>query len=286
MFLGISRSKFYQWCERRGQENQHNGKMPRDFWITEKEKQDVLAYYAEHSVEGYRAVTYMMMDENVAAMSCSSVYRILSKAGVMRTKNREKSKKGEGFEQPLRVHEHWHTDISYLKIMNRFYFFIGVLDGCSRYLLHWEIRETMTEHDVEVVLQRTLEKYKGVKPRLITDNGSQYTSHEFKQFVALHGLTHVRTSPYYPQSNGKMERFHFTLKLEGIRPGVPLSVEDARRITEQYVNYYNNVRLHSAIGFIPPKAKLEGREGQIFQDRKEKLKKARQKRLEAFAKCA
>lgn len=285
-FLGIHRSKFYQWKERYGIENKHNGQIPNEEWITDEEKEAVVKYYQDHPGEGYRAITYMMIDENVAFMSCSSVYRALKAAGVMRTKKRPESKKGNGFEQPLKVHEHWHTDISYIKIGKRFYFFIGVLDGCSRFLLHWEIREEMTEHDAEIVLQRAIEKYPDAKPRIITDNGSQYTSHEFKQFVGMHGLTHVRTSPYYPQSNGKIERFHFTLKLEGIRPGSPLTLDDARRVTEQYVDFYNNVRLHSAIGFIAPKVKLEGREEQIFNERKEKLKKAKRKRIEEFAKCA
>ena len=228
----------------------------------------------------------MMIDEDIAYMSCSTVYRILKRNGIMRSRKSKDSKKGNGFEQPIVAHEHWHTDISYIKIGKRFYFFFGVLDGYSRCLLHWEIRESMTEHDVEMVMQRTIEKYPDAKPRLITDNGSQYTSHEFKVFIGMHGLTHVRTSPYYPQSNGKMERFHFTLKVEAVRPGVPLTVEDARNIVSQYVNFYNNIRLHSAIGFIAPMDKLEGRDQLILTERKEKLKRARNKRREEFAKSA
>ncbi len=285
-FLGIHRSKFYQWRDRVGKENEHNGQIPRDFWVTQEEKDAVIKYYQNHFTDGYRAITYMMIDEDVAYMSCSTVYRILTAAGIMRTKNKPDSKKGKGFEQPLAVHEHWHTDISYIKVDKRFFFFFGVLDGCSRCLLHWEIRPEMTEHDVEMVLQRAVEKYPDAKPRLITDNGSQYTSYDFKKFIGMHGLTHVRTSPYYPQSNGKMERFHFTLKTEAVRPGAPLTVEDARRIVAQYVEYYNNTRLHSAIGFVAPMDKLEGRDKAIFAERSEKLKKAKEKRLEEFVKSA
>lgn len=284
--LGIQRSKFYQWQKRYGKVNNHNGKMPRDFWVTPTEKSAVIEYYQKKSSEGYRAVTYMMIDEDIAFMSPSTVYRILVEANLMRSRKKLKSKKGTGFDQPLKVHEHWHTDISYIKIAKRFYFFIGILDGCSRCLLHWEIREEMTELDAEIVIQRALEKYPDAKPRVITDNGSQYTSHEFKRFVATHGLTHVRTSPYYPQSNGKIERFHFTLKAGAIRPKVPLTLADARRITGLYVDYYNNDRLHSAIGFVTPLDKLEGRDQAIFGERKNKLKEARRRRLEEFAKSA
>ena len=282
----MHRSKFYQWKARYGQENIHNGEIPRDFWITEEEKEAVVRYYQSHSQEGYRAMTYMMIDDDVAFMSCSSVYRILCEAGIMRSKGSKPSKKGTGFEQPLVAHEQWHTDISYIKIAKRFYFFIGVLDGYSRCLLHWEIREEMTELDAEIVVKRALEKYPNARPRLITDNGSQYTSHEFKQFISRHGLTHVRTSPYYPQSNGKMERFHYTYKDGAVRPMSPLSIEDARRVTEKYIEYYNNERLHSAIGFITPKDKLEGRDQIIIKQRKEKLKAARIKRIQLFERCA
>ena len=91
-------------------------------------------------------------------------------------------------------------------------------------------------------------------------------------------MTHVRTSPYYPQSNGKIERWYGSLKSECIRPGTPLSLEDARRLTGQYIERYNNQRLHSAIGYVTPKDKLEGREQQIFQERDRKLQEAREQR--------
>ena len=91
-------------------------------------------------------------------------------------------------------------------------------------------------------------------------------------------MTHVRTSPYYPQSNGKLERFHATIKGECIRPGVPLSLDDARRMVEGFINHYNNVRLHSAIGYIAPVDKLNGRDQEIFKERDRKLEEAREQR--------
>jgi len=99
-------------------------------------------------------------------------------------------------------------------------------------------------------------------------------------------MTHVRTSPYYPQSNGKLERFHSTIKGECIRPGVPLSLDDARRMVEGFIHHYNNIRLHSAIGYIAPMDKLNGRDQEIFKERDRKLEKARElrkkKRLRAY----
>jgi hypothetical protein len=88
----------------------------------------------------------------------------------------------------------------------------------------------------------------------------------------------MRTSPYYPQSNGKLERWHRSVKSECIRPGTPLSLEDARRLVGEYVAHYNEVRLHSAIGYVTPKDKFEGREAEIFAGRDRKLAEARERR--------
>ncbi len=189
--------------------------------------------------------------------------------------------KGTGFVQPDAAHRHWHTDIAYLNIAGTFYFIASVLDGYSRSVIHWEIREKMEESDIEIILQAAKEKFPDVRPRIITDNGPQFIAKDFKEFIRISGMTHVKTSPYYPQSNGKIERFHRSLKSEGIRPGTPLTVDDAKRVVKKFVEEYNTVRLHSALGYITPQDKLEGREQQIFAERDRKLMEARQKRAVA-----
>jgi len=104
---------------------------------------------------------------------------------------------------------------------------------------------------------------------------TQFIARDFKEFIRICGMTHVRTSPYYPQSNGKIERWHRTLKSECVRPGTPLSVDDAARLIEGYVRRYNEVRLHSAIDYITPADKLAGRDKEIFAERDRKLEEAR-----------
>ena len=108
----------------------------------------------------------------------------------------------------------------------------SILDGCSRYIVNSDLRESMTEADIEVILERAKELQPEAKPRIISDNGPQFIAKDFKEFIRISGMTHVRTSPYYPQSNGKIERWHKSLKGECIRPGTPLSLEDARRLVE------------------------------------------------------
>jgi len=220
----------------------------------------------------------MMIDADEVAASPSSVYRVLSAAGRLKPWGGRESKKGDGFEQPQKPHEHWHVDISYLNVSGTFYYLFSVLDGYSRAILSWDIRESMKESDVEIILLRAHEKFPEARPRIISDNGPQFIARDFKEFIRISGMTHVRTSPYYPESNGKIERWHKTLKSECIRPRTPLSLEDAKRLVGDFVREYNNVRLHSAIGYIAPQDKLEGRDEAIFAERKRKLKQAQDSR--------
>lgn len=237
-----------------------------------------MEFHRANPLEGYRSLTYMMLDHDIVAVSPSSVYRVLRDAGRLRRWNGKTSKKGTGFQQPLDPHQHWHVDISYINICGTFYYLCSVLDGFSRAIVHWDIQPSMTEAAVELVLLRGREKYSGASPRVISDNGPQFIARDFKEFIRVAGMTHVRTSPYYPQSNGKIERWHQTLKSDCIRPRTPLSLEDARRSVAAFVEHYNNVRLHSAIGYIAPRDKLEGRAEAIFAERDRKLEEARERR--------
>jgi len=278
LWLGIGTSKWHSWKERYGKANEHNAWIPRDHWLEPQEKQAIIDYHALFPLEGYRRLTFMMLDADVAACSPASVYRVLKGAGLLERHNTKPSAKGTGFVQPLKPHEHWHVDVSYLNIGGTFYYLCSLLDGCSRSIVHWEIREKMTEPDVEQVIQRAREQFPGVTPRIISDNGPQFIAKDFKEFIRICGMTHVRTSPYYPQSNGKIERFHRTIKGDCIRPETPLSLDDARRIVARYVEHYNTVRLHSAIGYVTPQAKLQGRDKEILAERDRKLEAARERR--------
>ena len=277
-WVGITRSKFYDWQFRYGKVNEHNTWIPRDFWLTDAERQAIINYYGDNPLEGYRRLTYMMIDADIVAVSPSSVYRVLLNAGLLNRWNRTQSKKGTGFTQPLKPHEHWHVDISYINISGTFYYMCSILDGFSRYIVHWDIRESMTESDVEIILQRAKEKFPDAQPRIISDNGPQFVSKDFKEFIRISGMTHVKTSPYYPQSNGKLERYHKTIKGTCIRVRTPLSMADAIRIVTEFVEHYNNRRLHSAIGYITPKDKLEGKAESILAQRDAKLAAARETR--------
>jgi len=278
VWLGVGSSKFYDWRSRYGKVNEHNAWVPRDHWLEDWEKRAILDFETAHPVEGYRRLAFMMLDADVVAVSPSSVYRVLRDAGRLAKWNGKPSRKGTGFQQPLGPHEHWHVDVSYINVSGTFYYLCSVLDGYSRSIGHWELRESMKEAEIEILLQRAREKFPEARPRIISDNGPQFIARDFKEFIRLCGMTHVRTSPYYPQSNGKLERWHKSLKSECIRPGTPLNLEDARRLVVGYVEHYNTVRLHSAIGYVAPADKLAGREPVIFAERDRKLEEARGRR--------
>jgi transposase InsO family protein len=282
-WAGISRGKFFDWRERYGKANEHNGLVPRDHWLEDEEERRIVDFHDQHPLEGYRRLTYMMIDADVVAASPSTVYRVLDRAGRLSRWNRKPSKKGTGFVQPLAPHEHWHIDISYLNIASTFFYLCSVLDGASRAVLHWDLRERMKESDVELILEAAREKYPGVRPRIISDNGPQFIARDFKEYIRLTGMTHVRTAPFYPQSNGKIERWHKTIKGDGIRPAAPQTREEGLRVVGGYVEHYNGVRLHSAIGYVTPNDFLAGRQEAIWAARDEKLARARELRAQRRA---
>lgn len=279
-WIGIGASKFYDWQRRYGKVNEHNAWIPRDHWLEDWEKRAIIDFYQAHPDDGYRRVAYMMMDTDIVAVSPSSVYRVLSQAGVLRRWEKKPSQKGKGFAQPLAPHAHWHIDVSYLNLSGTFYYLCSILDGYSRYIVHHEIREQMTEQDVEIIVQRALEAFPDARPRIISDNGPQFVAKDFKAFIRIKGMDHVRTSPYYPQSNGKLERWHKSLKSECIRPKTPLNIDEARRLVSAYVDDYNQRRLHSAIGYVTPADKLAGKAPAILANRDRKLAEARERRAE------
>lgn len=289
---GIGRCKYYDWAKRFGSENNHNGQMPKKHWLTPEEKQAVIdyarSYIGSHQYylhDGYRRICYMGIDDNAFACSPTSVYRVLKDAGLLaKWRGKKTSSKGSGFKQPDGTHQQWHTDIKYVNYKGTFLFFISVMDGYSRYIVHHELRASMNEFDVQIVLQRALEKYPDKKPKLISDNGSQYISKDFQSYLRELGLQHIKTSPSYPQSNGKIERFHRSLEEECIRTTSMINLSDARKQIAEYVDHYNNIRLHSALFYLRPVDFLNSNIDNLLKARQDKLDKATEKRYEYWQK--
>jgi putative transposase len=226
-------------------------------------------------------MTYMMLDEDVVAVSPSTTYRVLKGAGLLNRWNRGKvNPKKTGFDQPTRPHEQWHTDIKYVNFRGTFLFLISVIDGYSRYIVHHELRTSMEEYDVQVTIERAIEKYPVEKPRLISDNGSKFISKDFADFLLGAGLQHTRTSIAHPQSNGKIERFHGVLSQEFLRRKSLIDLDDARKQVADYIEYYNTKRLHGALFYLTPKDFLNGKVEERIKLRDNKLYQAKLNRTE------
>jgi putative transposase len=144
-WLRIPKSTYYSWRSRYGQVNEHNNWIPRDFWLEQWEKEAIINYYLDHADEGYRRLTFMMLDQDIVAVGPSSVYRVLKGAGLLSRWSVKPSLKGTGFQGPQGPHEHWHVDISYLSICGTFYYLCSLLDGYSRFVVHWEIGRSFPE---------------------------------------------------------------------------------------------------------------------------------------------
>ena len=279
-WINLPPSKYYSWKERYSLRNDHNGKIPKCHWLFSWEKEAIIKYAAKHMGEGYRRLTYMMLDEDVVAVSPSSVYRVLKKAGMLnKWKKIKKSGKGNGFKQPEAPHQQWHIDIKYVNYKGTFLFLISIIDGYSRFIVHHELRSHMEEFDVQITIQKALEKYPGEKPRIISDNGPQFISKDFAEYLRSVELRHIRTSVAYPQANGKIERFHRSIHEECLQRRSLINLEDARKQISEYIESYNKVRLHSSLFYLTPEDYLLDRIDCRLAERESKLKAALNKRL-------
>jgi transposase InsO family protein len=288
---GIGRPKFYDWQKRLGLGNNHNGKIPKAHWLLPKERKAIIDFANEHITpnsyylkDGYRRIAYMGIDANAFAASPTSVYRVLSKAGLLnKWKGKTNTSKGMGYRQPLKPHQEWHIDIKYVNFRGTFLFLISVMDGYSRYIIHHELRASMEERDVEITFQKAHEKYPNEKPRLISDNGGQFIAKDFQEYLKNLELQHTTTSFNYPQSNGKIERYHRSLEEECIRVKSMITPEDAQNQIAGYIDHYNNHRLHSALGYLRPIDYLNGNDKELLKVRQEKLDKAAEARIKYWA---
>ena len=245
--------------------------------VRQDEVDAVLRHRDLYSDIGYRKFCWQMVDENIAHLSESKVYDILSEHNRLQGWNKVDNgdTKKEYQHKPKHVHHHWHTDIAYIKINGIFYFLIMMLDGYSRYMLGWELMSDMLGSSVENFAQRVKDNYPFAKPKLINDNGSQFISHEFKKLLHRLEIQQVFTRRNHPQTNGKIERLNGTVKQEAIRPNSPQSYQEAWDVLNDYSYQYNHQRLHAGIKYLRPSDMFFGRGQQVLTERRIKIESAR-----------
>ncbi len=282
--LGLKKSRYHRWQKRDRDGTLADHATIREGDLTRalpEEKSAVIDYALAHPKDGYRRLAWQMVDEDVAFLSPSSVYRILNAADLLYRWKRSRHS-GEAPPRPVGPNERWHTDIMYLRVGDSWYFLVSVIDAYSRYLVHSALLVSMAAPDVRLVIQEALERmwkdFPGAKPRIVSDNGSQFTSREFKQLVRQFELEHIRIKTYHPESNGLIERFHRSTR-EELGEVEITTLSRAREIIARWVEHYNNERLHAGIGYLTPADYYKGNPGKRQEERREKISLARRNRI-------
>lgn len=246
--------------------------------ITQLEKQAVINYALVHTGYRHRELAYRMIDEDIAYMSSSSVYRILSEYNLItkNTKNK-RVRSWDPHQKPIGADEIWQSDITYLNYKNRDYYLLLFLDVYSRFIVYWRLLTQMTGFTVRDAFVDALQET-GEHPILQTDRGSCYISQEFHSLLSKANIQHRLIHPHCPNENAEIERVNRTIK-ENFDPSEAASFEHLEQLIKEQIQYYNYNRYHSAIGFIPPYMMYRGNPERIFRQRELKLEHAKRKRI-------
>jgi len=281
--LGLAENTYYRWRRMEASGNLEDAycKVPNLDATLNWEIEATVKYALENPKEGYRRLSYMMIDDDVVCLTPSTVYRILSERDLLHRYKRSEKSPGRYDFKPEKPHQQWHIDIMYLWVSHRWYFFVGVLDAYSRYIVHWDLLETASSADIRAVIESALRIYPGVRPRIVTDNGPQFKSKDFRVLLKEFSLLDIKCRIRHPESNGKIERFHRSLREEGLSDKQLESKYKALDIIENWVRYYNNKRLHASLRYLRPMDYLNGLTEEKLHIRREKVKEAARIRRES-----
>ena len=282
--LGICRSTFYNWLKRyqlNGIDGLDDRKpCPGSVWnkLPAQDQAAIIKLALEKPELSPRELAVTYIDEQSSFVSESSVYRLLKAHDLITSPAYILMQARDKFQHPTtRVNEMWQTDFTYFKITGwGWYYLSTVLDDFSRFIIAWRLCTTMSTHDVADTLDDAL-RFTGLdqvkikhKPRLLSDNGPSYISSELAHYLEIQNMTHTRGKPYHPQTQGKIERWHRSLKNQILLENYYFPGELEERI-RQFVDYYNHQRYHESLNNLTPADVFYGR-GQSILSEREKIK--------------
>jgi len=253
--------------------------------LLEGERQEIIDYALKHPDLRHRKLCYAMQDDDVAYVSPSTVYRVLTGEGLVSSYNLPERPKADGTVEAGGPNKAWHIDITYVPVANGQAYLITVLDGYSRYPVYHELSQTMTADDMQRVMSRALARAglfdapEEERPVLISDNGTQLVAKSFRKFLNTWNIEHRRTAVRHPESNGKIEVFHKTIKYERIYVKERYETYyEAKDDIADFIQYYAEKRLHQGIGFVTPKDMYTGKAEKIIVRRNRKHQQAIEER--------
>jgi putative transposase len=287
--LGIARRTYYRWLREESWARvlpAEAVKPVQPYEALAEEKAAVLAYARKHPELRHREMAWRMVDEDVAYLSPSTVYRILKTANLVCPWRRRTKRSREEDEKATRPNERWATDVMQVQVGVGTYFVVSFMDEYSRYVVHFEIAPGMDGITVSTAAQAAIDTLaKGAdgqplaKPEIRSDNGSGYISKEFKVVLKENGLGHHRIRPHCPEENGLIERMHRTLR-EELEGEAMRNLLEADKVFGRMVRRYNQERLHSALGYLAPVDYYRGNPTERYAGRRTKLTQARHQRKE------
>jgi putative transposase len=277
---GIARSTFYEcyqnYLEKGYEGLKPSGRTSKRQWnsIPEEQKDLVVGIALEHTELSSRELAHKITDEQGVFISESSVYRILKQRDLIPAPNHYLLSAANEFKDKTEfVHQMWQTDFTYFKIIGwGWYYLSTVLDDYSRYIIHWEICDSMKAEDVKRTVNKAIEKAKlkyKAKPKLLSDNGSCYISNELKTYLREElKMKQVHGKPMHPQTQGKIERYHRTMK-NVVKLNHFYHPEELVEALRKFVENYNNNRYHESLQNLTPADMYFGRSELILKKRKE-----------------
>lgn len=281
--LGVSPSTYYRnRGATRGTGAETRCRPPAVHAVTPEERAAVVAFKRRHPELRHRNLAWTMVDEDVAFLSPSTVYRILKEAGLVSAWELKERGKGKVPTRPTQPNRLWQTDIRYVKVIGATYYLLVFVDIVSRWIPYWELLRWMDGATVSLAALAALETLPEAERRLVeiqSDNGSAFVSGDFARVLRESGVGHIRIHPGTPEQNGHVERTIRTLG-EPLHEAELATFEEARRALAEIIDWYNNERLHSAIGYLTPASVHRGDGPRILQARRAKLAAARQRRKE------
>jgi putative transposase len=285
--LDVSPASYYRWRqEGAGGKTAAPPRPVQAYEATDEEKRAVRAYALKHPGIRHRELAWRMVDEDVVCLSMSTVYRILKGENLVCPWTRRTKRPREEDEKSQRPDELWATDLMYVQIDGRTYYLVTFLDEYSRLIVHHALCASMDGITVSVEAQAAVEKFLKEKggeippegmPRLRSDNGSCYVSREFRRVLDEHQLGHQRIKPHCPEENGIIERSNRTLR-EALDGAELTDWLQARDVISGIIQWYNERRLHSALGYLRPIDYYRGDPVALHEARRRKMAEARHRR--------